>query len=281
MRVRRHLPVIVVALTLPFLMGQACPFLQPPPPSQTELTPEEQTAIEAALQATAALSQAAGITQLPVNPNIDPEEEPPVTTEGTCPVITTEASAAAEGRSRNVTINFGAAACPAAPFPGLSCSGSATGTLNRFAATLSLTFNNLSCASQTLNGQVQAAYEFAPAGANLNGTFNLTWTSDGQDIAITGQGGLLGFDRATNATTLGVFNASVSASDAAYTVGFTNVVLAYQNNPDLLPSSGVITITGPTIRQLTIRFNENSPTTGEAEVRIAGGPFFTVNLLAL
>lgn len=279
MRVQRSVPVVVAAITLPFVMGQACPFFGQPSP--TELTAGESAALEAVLQATAALSQATGVAQLPANQNIDPEAEPDSTTEGDCPVVSTSAIPAAEGRSRTVTINFGAAACPAPSFPGLSCSGSASGTLNRFARTTALTFDNLSCGSQTLNGQVQAAFEFAPAGVNLNGTFSLTLSVDGEDITVAGQGGLLGFDRATHTTTLGVFIASISDGGAAYTAGFTDVVLGYQNNPDLIPSSGVISLSGPTIRSLTIRFNANSPATGEAEVSIAGGPFFTVNLREL
>jgi len=279
MRVRQLAALIAPATLLPLLMGQACPLLPPPQPPSTELTAAERAAVDTAIEVAAALSQATGVAQLPADPSIIPEEEPDTNVMGTCPVVTT--TALEEGLGRILTIGFGASPCPPEVFPGLSCSGSATGALNRADRTVALNFNSLSCDSTTLNGLVQAIYDFSPSGVNLNGSFNLTWLSEGRTFTITGNTSLIGHDRVTHATTIGSLNALVSEGDATYTVSLADVVVSYQNNANLIPSAGVIVISGPNIRTLTIRFNAESPVTGEAEVRIGGGPFFTVNLLAL
>ena len=47
-----------------------------------------------------------------------------------------------------------------------------------------------------------------------------------------------------------------------------------------MPSAGEVTLSGSDIRTIVIRFNEDTPTTGEVEISIDGSPFVSLNVAA-
>src|SRR5690606_25649774 len=97
----RWFQVSTLGIGLPLLMGQACPLLVPPGPSDTELTAEEAIAVRTLVQATAALSQAVGVAQVipdPADPN-GPGIQAGQVILGTCPTVTLSVIPFGEGQA--------------------------------------------------------------------------------------------------------------------------------------------------------------------------------------
>jgi len=195
---------------------------------------------------------------------------------GTCPVITTAIGTGAV----DLSIDFGASPCVPAVFPDLSCSGSATGSFSASSSSIAVAFNSIGCNGKSLTGQADVTFNLSQTGVVLSGSFDLGWLNGGESITTTGAG-QFHYDRTGKSTTITSFNGSVTNPEGTYTAVCTDLVVSYQNNANLVPSAGTIDLSGPNVRSLTIRFNADSPSTGEVEMSIAGGVFFTVNLSEL
>lgn len=279
MRTIHWLPAAAVAVSMPFLMGQACSLFGTPALSQDDLTALEGTAIQAAaMKAAGALTQATSTAQSPVRTEGDPAGQGVVF--GSCPVVTLAANPAGEeDLALTLTVDFGTGCVPPG-LTGYTCSGSATGSFSSTSKHIGVAFHQITCNSRSLAGSADVNYTIGATGVNLDGSFNLTWTAEGEATTVAGQG-IVGYDNSAKASTIATFNGSISGAGGTYTVSFADVVVSYQNNANLIPSAGVITLSGAGLRTLTIRFDANSPSTGQVEVSIAGGPFFSVDLNAL
>lgn len=276
MRAVRWLSLVVAMVVLPLIVGAGCPSAAGQF-SVADLTAQEKAAAASMLASAAALSEAAGVTQSPADTeNHAAASLPGAVSFGTCPVITTAIGSGAV----DLTIDFGALPCVPAVFPGLSCAGSATGSFSAATSSIAVTFNTIGCSGKSLTGQAEVTFSLSQTGVDLSGTVDLGWLSDGENITTAGAG-QLHYDRTAKTTTIASFSGTTTNADGAYTAVCADLVVSYQNNVNLVPSSGTIALSGPNIRSLTIRFNENSPSTGEVEVSIAGSAFFTVNLSEL
>ncbi|MEP0842700.1 MAG: hypothetical protein HRF43_08310 [Phycisphaerae bacterium] len=262
---------------LPLVLGQGCPWFQP---VITSLAEGEGPAIASVVEAAAGLTQAVAAVQTPASEDSSPLPAGTNTT-GTCPAITTQlAEDAEEGIAASLTIDFGSTPCEPTAMPGRFCSGSATGVFNRPLRSIVITFNQLTCGQDALSGSAEMSYLPTETGIYLYGSFDLDWTSGADQVTTRGQGNYT-YNRDSRTSRIGLFNGSVTDAGTEYAVGFNDVVVSYQNNANLVPSSGVISLSGTTIRNLRVRFDESSPTTGEVEVSVNGSAYFTVNLFEL
>jgi len=272
---KRWSPLALVLMAWPLLMGQGCPSAQRPL-SGTQLAAKEKSAVDSAREGLTALSEAVGVSQAPADASHNTSVLPGSVTFGTCPAITT---AAGQG-AIDLTIDFGDSPCVPALFPDLSCEGSATGTLNAGAAEITISFNGIGCNSKSLTGQGDVTFNLAQSDVGLAGTFELMWVSNGTITAVDGAGDFQ-YDRTAKAATVTSFNGTLTNADSTYTAVCTGLVIDPENNANLVPSAGTMDLSGSIIRALTIRFDANSPSTGDVEVSVDGGDFFTVNLYDL
>lgn len=276
MRNAGWLALVPVMVALPLMVGSGCPGAETVP-TVADLTTQEKVAGDAMLAATAAISEATGVTQAPTDTDDNAAASiPEGVSFGTCPVVTTALGTG----SVALTIDFGAQPCTPEFFPELACSGSATGTYTAGASSIAVTFNSIGCNSKSLSGDAEVTFNLSQSGVVLTGTFDLGWL-DGSESVDTAGAGEFHYDRTAKATTISSFSGTVTNGDGTYTAVCTDVVVSYQNNANLIPSGGTIELSRPNIRSLTLRFNADSPTTGDFEMSIAGGPFFTVNLSEL
>lgn len=272
--------MLISAMTLvPLVMGQSCPLFSGGS-SQPTLTEDERSALESSLASARSLSQGIAVVQAPATDDASGLVAGSVTV-GTCPAITTElAPDSEEGVAASLTIDFGATPCEPSVLPGLFCSGSAEGTFNSVQRSIVVTYDSLTCGDDSLNGTTEITYLPTLVGFNLVGSFDLNWTNSSGSVATDGQGNYA-YNRSTKTSSIGSFSGSITDASGEYTAMFTDVVISYPNNANLIPSGGVITLTGPDIRKLTVRFDADSPTTGEVDVSVSDGAFHTVDLDSL
>ncbi len=284
----RLVPIVALLATLPLILAQSCNTVVPGSDtgSQTDsttLTEGEADAIEAAVTSSSSLAQAAVTSQNASSTGDDDSAQtlPDISgdiTFGTCPVVSLSASS--EGvLTFTVNIDFGTGCA----FPGTDdylCSGSAGGTVSQSDRSLELTFDQLSCNDEALNGSAGLVYERSGTDVLLTGDWNLTAVV-GDDTAATDGTGTCGYGTSDFVTTISTFDGTVSDSIETWNLLIDNVLVSYPNTGSSIPYSGEATVSGNSIRTLAVRFGETSPSTGDVEISIAGSPFFTVNLWAL
>lgn len=281
MKTVRFVVATASLMTVPLMMGQGCP-LTGRSSNRTTLTSVEQDAVKSASFTAGALAQAARASQNLVQ-NGTTSNQPTVGNPlvvGTCPTITLTADPTGrEGIPFGALVDFGMGCTPAA-LPGVTVAGSASGFFSPSARTITLSFNNLTRNTEMLSGGIQVAYTPSAVGIDLVGSFDLNWTTRGATTMASGQADL-GYDRTTERVVITSFSGDITGSEGTYTVDFASVTVNLMNTGTLIPHSGTITVSGSNIRDLMIRFNTGSPSTGEVEVSIANGPFFTVNLFQI
>jgi len=74
------------------------------------------------------------------------------------------------------------------------------------------------------------------------------------------------------------FTGNVTTEDGTWNASAEGLVVSLVQNESLIPTGGIVTILNDDTRTIIVRFNENSPTTGEVEISINGSDFFAVNL---
>jgi hypothetical protein len=185
---------------------------------------------------------------------------------------------AALGSGVSVEVDFGSG-CNAFLSEDLYCAGSAAGAVSAGDRSLELTLDGLTCDDDALTGAVDASFEVATSSVTLEGSFELSSTDaeDGTSLSVDGVGSVA-FDRQEKVTTITTFEGSALADGVSYAVGVDGVTFSLLQNQSLTPYAGTVGVTGSDIRDLTVRFLEDSPATGEIEVAIGNGPYFTVSL---
>jgi hypothetical protein len=193
-----------------------------------------------------------------------------------CPVLTLSP---AEGTDVfNVSLDFGQG-CPLPDQESPVCSGSTSGQIDLPANRLILTFVAFSCTdAPTVNGNVDLIYSQVDSLINFNGNWDLSFTTvDGDQRRITGPGDVT-FDPSTQTATINQFEGQLTLNSEVWNVTMQSVQVSLADNPSLLPSAGTIQLDGGFLRQFTIQFNEDSPSTGVVEVSILGLFFFPVDI---
>ncbi|MEP0846299.1 MAG: hypothetical protein HRF50_05690 [Phycisphaerae bacterium] len=248
-----------------------------------DLSTSEKSGIQAAMRSFISVQQATtacrgvSLVDSPQEGQLDPTAGLSFTV-GTCPVVEFEQSS---GNLAIVTVSadFGEGCNPAGAAE-YTCSGSASGTLNVSTNTFSMTFNALLCNGRALAGTVDAGYSADQGLVQFDGDWELTYTEASRQTATQGAGQAL-YSDAQRETTVPAFEGTVQESAESYALTMSDVTLSYQNNPVLIPYAGEITVSGSSIRALTIHFDADSPTTGYVEVSIDGSPYFEVHISQL
>ena len=159
-------------------------------------------------------------------------------------------------------------------------SGRATGTFTEADSSLSLTFDDLTSNGNTLDGDLGVSLSRTNDGVGLDGDWNLAYTTAQQVVATAGAG-RADYVRETATTTIVDFDGTVSNDGDIWGAIISGVATSFQQNGNFIPFSGSITLTLADGRQLTLAFNEDSPTTGQAEVSINDLPAIEVDLFEL
>lgn len=273
----RLVSAVAGSMALCLSLGSGCPAIGPTY-SQSDLSPSERVAIDGVTEACAALAQANGALQVVSDaPAASPAGQSGGFQFGTCPVAT--ATLAVASGTFNLTLDFGTG-CAALGLTDVTCSGSLTGAFNRTEKALNMTFNSLTCNSDKVTGSADVNYDRTDNVVTLLGRWDLGWVS-GDDNLLASGGGTARYNRDTHTTTLTSFTGEIIDGAAAITVALANVQVSYLSNTNLIPWGGEATLTSNTTRKLVIRFQADSPTTGNVQVSIDDSRFFTVNLFQL
>ncbi len=188
---------------------------------------------------------------------------------GTCPQVTVS-GLLQPNVPTTVTTDFGDGCTPIGTM--LSCTGGATGTLAFNPNTLDLTFVTFGCDVRMIDGTTSQTWQRANGVLILSGDWNLAVNSTELGATAIDANGAMAVDRNTLTTTIESLTGAITVSGATWTVGANTLLISYAANANLVPASGVLTVTGPTGDSLAITFDSNSPITGEVRVSINGGP---------
>ena len=259
--------------------------------SATELTAGESDALVAGAQGCQSLGQATTVAKSSAQDQNEEEafdipEIPLGDTQytfGNCPEVTMSLSNNGV-LNFNMDLDFGGGCTPYyAEFytnDDYYCSGSASGSFNQAAKTITMNFETVSCGYATLNGDINVGYDIDGQTITLDGDWDLDYVDDIGPIQTEGEG-TGSYDSADYVTTFTIFNGTITDTVTEWTLGLNGVQMSFPTYESLIPYAGEATISGSDIRTLKVKFDENSPTTGIVQVSIAGGPYFDVDLYAL
>lgn len=244
-----------------------------------EPTASELASVDAALQAMSAVVRGGDALQNVAAPeNLSGAQvSPGDATFGTCPIVTTAVSAMPD-IGLEITVDYGDG-CASPLAPNYTCSGAASGSLTTAGATLTVTFDELTCNGDLLDGSVELALTASRAAVRLGGLWSLTHRGDGEEFMTVGEG-TTAYDRQTGVTTVELFDGSVTASGTMTVLSASQVLVSFQMYGSLVPFGGTLSVSGSDVRPTTVRFNEDSPTAGEVEMSLDGSPYFVVTLPA-
>ncbi|RMF80507.1 MAG: hypothetical protein D6744_08160 [Planctomycetota bacterium] len=255
----------------------------------TSLTTSEQQAIEDALTATEALTNATTVSQSSTdtesesqNAQLLPEGTASIQF-GNCPVVTAGVSNVLTGNGQfDLTLDFGDGCSPLGQ-PDYTVSGSFSGSLSNADNSLSMDFNELQITEGTftnqLDGSLEGSYTRDPNSVELDGQWDLTYEDNFNlgTIMVAGEG-TARYERTDLSTNIVTYSGTLSDGEVSFSVTMTNVKVSYAQNGNFVPMGGTITISGSEIRTITITFSEDTPQTGEVTVSIGGAPPITVSL---
>jgi hypothetical protein len=160
----------------------------------------------------------------------------------------------------------------------VTCSGSATGTIQFDPREIVLTYDSFGCDVRTADGTYSATWTRSDGTVSFQGDWDLTVDpADGVATAILG-GGVADYVDADATTTIVSWSGTLTREEQTWNVTMTNLAVSYQNNQNLIPGSGTIVVTGTQLGTVATTFDADSPTTGEVSVSINGGPEFPYTL---
>jgi len=274
--VRRSTLILVVAGTVMVSIA-GCPQQTPDPVGNTgdptALTEVEGDAVAAAVAAIAAINNAGAATQAGAD-----AEDSQTAQSNDCPEVDFS-SGASLIEPLTLSIDFGAGCSPAGS-DSFMCSGSTTGTVNVLTRSLDVSFDTFSCNGATLAGGAELTFTAATPLVTLTGSFDLDYSDGSTQVAAAGDGSLI-YNRDTAATSIPSFAGEVVVGGDTYEYTVTGIDLSVQTFGNLIPFAGEAVIDGADTRSVTVRFDADSPTTGDVEVSVNGTDFFTVNVFEL
>lgn len=237
------------------------------------LTAAEQQAVLRCTQAVHTLVTAACVTQA----GSDQMSLPNARTAGVCPQVTLEADS---GGLLSATLDFGTG-CEPVFMPGVTIAGSLIGTLMPTSQSLSLMFNSFTVDSDVLHGTINVVFQLTGHTLSMEGNWYLDlWVSEAS-TQTEGEGSVA-YNGDTYATVVNSFTGSVTRDSDTWSLTMNNIQVSYAAYQSFIPYGGQMTITGLTIRPLTIRFDTDSPSTGQVDVSFNGGTTWaTVDMATL
>jgi hypothetical protein len=234
----------------------------------TTLTSSDQDAIAAAVAAFESATNTVNTTQ-----NVAQEEEQTALDTG-CPTVEFSASNTG-GLNLAVSVDFGDSCTPSTGFD--TCGGTASGTLSALTQTLTLNFESLNCDSKSLNGVVEFGFATTESSVSVTGDWDIAYTEGESTVGLDATGEAT-FDFTQLSTTFVSLTGVIDDNGDQYACEASNVVTSYFNNDNFIPESGEIALSGNGIKNMTVIFDADSPSTGTVQVSINGGEPFTYNL---
>ncbi len=232
---------------------------------------ETQTeALTAALDSVESLTTSVGTTQ---GATQGEDSQASLSTTNTCPAVSFQAATAAVVDA-SLTLDFGDG-CNALGSDDYFCSGQASG---EFSSTLAVEFTALSCNNNSLDGTVDFSFDRDGDDVNFSGGWDLVATQGDATLRTEGEGDAT-YVAEDAATTINVFTGSIRTHDGeTYGFDLATIATSYATYGNFIPFDGELTLSGATIESFTVRFDANSPTTGDVQVSVNGGDFVDYNL---
>lgn len=242
-----------------------------------QITQEEWDAINAALNSGESLSNAVttGQSTTEFQDNGSSLTLPSETTFGTCPEVTLSTNTNAP-LDINASIDFGAGCSPYAA-DDYFCSGSVDASFSATSQSFGLSLNGLSCNNIELQGEGALVYTLGDTDVTLEGDWNVTRTDADGFVTIDGNGTAV-YDRVNRSTTFPTFEGTLNTSGNTWNTTFDDLQISYAEYGNFTPFNGQATLSGDSIRSVTVRFNSNSPVDGSVEISIDGSDFFETTL---
>jgi hypothetical protein len=245
---------------------------------QVSLTTREDATIAGLAQAVAALVTGTGAVQgaTTENEGQSAQETPGEVTFGQCPVVTL--SGDPNLVALTVEADFGGG-CEAVAGSGYVLSGVAAGRYDVRTSDVTLTFDDLAGSEGELSGEVRVSFNRVGSRLDIDGDFDIGLR--GADLRVLSADGVgqASFDTDDAATTIERFSGTLSDSGGVWNAAMSDVSVSFAQFDNLIPFAGTASVAGTDVRDITVRFDANSPVTGEVQVSVEGGDFFTVNLL--
>lgn len=247
----------------------------------TSLTSAEQDSLDAVTSSSKSLAEAVNTAQSPTGGGSESASDIPSVTQtqtfGVCPQVTLTTTN--DGLlTFNMTVSFGTGCHPLGD-ENYTCSGQASGSFDQRQKNMNMTFENISCQSATLTGDVNVNYDRSATQVDVDGDWDLTYV-DSYGTILTDGSGSGNYHLTQYVTTVDTFTGTVTDGTSAYQSTVTGIKISFPTYGVFMPYAGEIAVSGTGIRSYVVRFNENSPSTGIVEVSIAGGPYFQVPLYA-
>lgn len=291
---------LLAAVAVMWVMGSGC---QPGGGTGADdLTAAEREAMVAGTASAQGLAGSTSVGQAGSQTDTDAAQEAPeglealqnldyegAITFGTCPEVTQELSIADGGLNNwTMIIDFGDEPCTVYDFDGDEawvCSGSAQGTIDLTAQAIDLAFDDLTCDGEGLDGTMAYTYEYLSPGVRMTGDWDITSTPPSGEAIRTAGEGIANFipvyEGCCDVTTIEEYEGTTTEGDKEWSTTMDGIKVSIEKYNSLIPFAGTMTIDGPDIRQMTLTFNEDSPETGEVEVKIGNLPAFTISLFEL
>jgi hypothetical protein len=232
------------------------------------LATADEDAIAAALAALESATTSINTTQ-----NVT-QTDPQTSRVTDCPTVEFSAGNTS-GLNVAVSVDFGTSCTPSTG--NSSCGGAASGSLSVLTSTLSLNFDSLTCDGKSLNGSVAFGFENAESSVTVTGDWDLTFSDGASTVGLDATGEAT-FDTNLLSTTFVSVTGVLDDNGDKYSSEWDGVVTSFFNNDNFIPQAGEISLSGNKIKDMTIRFNASSPSTGDVEVSINGGASFVYNL---
>lgn len=179
----------------------------------------------------------------------------------------------------DLTMDFGAGCVPV--WAGATtCAGAASASFSQAGSVLEVSFDSLTCGGRAVAGDITVAYageDFTPA---LEGEWNLVVDDEEESVATSGLGSV-SYQLRELVFAIADFEGTVTIGGDTWNLTVSDVQISYDQYGSYVPYQGEVTISGPDIRTISIRFSEDSPVSGAVEVSFEGGPYVPLNLETL
>ena len=158
-----------------------------------------------------------------------------------------------------------------------TCAGAANASFTQLGAELEVSFDALTCGQRVVAGDITVAYAGQDLTPALEGEWDLRVDDDGESVATFGVGEI-SYQIRELVFAIAEFEGTVTAGDDTWNLTVTDLEISYDRYGSYVPYRGEVTINGPDIRTISIRFSEESPVSGDVEVSFDGSPYLPLNL---
>ena len=179
----------------------------------------------------------------------------------------------------DLSMDFGTGCSPAWAAD-TTCMGAANASFSQLEAALEVSFEALTCGEKTVAGDLVVSYAGQDLTPALEGEWDLTIGDAEETIATFGLGEV-SYEIRELAFAIGEFDGTVTVGEDTWNLTVTDVEISYDQYGSYVPYQGEVTISGPDIRTISIRFSEESPISGDIEVSFDGSPYLPLNLETL